>query len=264
MFGDNKGGYVAKPVIAEFDNSTKKWKSYQFQTSGELRSVWTDGKGYFIAVGDSGMVYTKDGYSATWLYSKAPSDFNFYKLSAASKNEIYMLGYKNLAGGTSYDQILKYNGVSWIKMLDTEDSTNQALSLTKEDYVADISPLRCAITDSLQLYVIGDNSYVFRAKGQELQFSKTNLADLGLPLKQNGRSGLDINLYSPNDYWVFGTRYNFYHWNGNNFQKIVIPGLPNDDMTFGGQRKMVKTKSGKIFLPTEVSSQVYVVAQGTP
>jgi hypothetical protein len=43
-----------------------------------------------------------------------------------------------------------------------------------------------------------------------------------------------------------------------------MPGLPDDDAHFGNQRKMIKTSTGKIFLPTEVSSQVYVVVQGTP
>ncbi len=59
--GDGKAG------LAEFDNNTKRWKALQFRTSGDLRSVWTDGKGYFIAVGDNGMVYTKDGYDAEWV-----------------------------------------------------------------------------------------------------------------------------------------------------------------------------------------------------
>ena len=253
-----------RPAIAEYDNDTKKWKRYDFeQTPGELRSVWTDGKGYFIAVGDNGMVYTKDGYTAEWIYSKAPTEFNFYKMSGISKSEIYLLGYKNLATGESFDQIWKYDGTIWNKLLDTQDSTH-LLSLTKEDYIADIYPLRCSITDSLLLYVIGDNSYVFRSKGQDIPLLKTKLAELGLPLKQNGRTGLDINAYSPNDVWIFGTRFNFYHWNGNNFQKISIPGLPNDDAHFGDQRKMIKTRSGKLFLPTEVRSQVYVVVQGIP
>ena len=87
--------------IAEFNNQTKKWKSYQLQTVGELRSLWTDGNGYFIAVGDSGMVYTKDGYNASWVYQKAPTEFNLYRLTGVSKEEIYTSGYLNLVtGGT--------------------------------------------------------------------------------------------------------------------------------------------------------------------
>jgi hypothetical protein len=68
-------GAIDYAGVAEFDNNMKKWKSYQLTAVGNLYSVWTDGKGYFIAVGDNGMVYTKDGYSATWNYTKAPTNF---------------------------------------------------------------------------------------------------------------------------------------------------------------------------------------------
>lgn len=252
-----------KPALGEFDNRTKRWQGYQFQTQGELRSVWTDGKGYFIAVGDNGMVYTKDGYTAGWVYSQAPTDFNFYKVSAVSKDEVYVLGYKNPASGQSYTQVLKYDGQSWIKMYDTEDSTGQALPLGGEQ-ITDVVPMRCSITDSLKLFTTGSNSYLFESKGGGLQFLKINLAEWGLPLQSNGRTGLDINGYSPDDLWIFGTRYNFYHWNGSDFQRMIIPGLPNNDTQFGDQRRMAKTSTGRLFLPTEVSSQVYVVVQGIP
>ncbi len=264
LYGDTMGGAVSKPAIAEFDNNTKKWNRSEYDLIGELRSVWTDGNGYFIAVGDNGMVYAKDGYDAEWVYSKLPSDFNFLKISGVSKKEIYIVGYNNLVTGESYDQVWKYDGELWRKLFDTQDSTQQVLPITNEEYVGDVFPLRCNITDSLTLYVIGQDSYRLQAKGQLLEFSKIDLATLGLPLKQNGRTGVDINAYSPNDVWIFGTRYNFYQWNGTDFQKIVIPGLPNDDMHFGIQQKMIKTSSGKLFLPTEVSPQVYVVVQGTP
>lgn len=253
-----------RPAIAEFDNKTKKWQRYDFaQTAGELRSVWTDGKGYFIAVGDNGMVYTKDGYEAEWVYSKAPTEFNLYRLTGISKDEIYTTGYLNLATGENYRQCWKIEKNNWIKFYDTQDTTNTILSITSKDYPGGIGAFRCNISDSLKFYVIGNDSYLFGSKGQSSEFTKINLQDLGLPLKINGRTGVNIDLFSPNDYWVIGTRFNFYHWNGSNFQKIVIPGLPNDDAHFGDQRKMIKTKSGRIFLPTEVSSQVYVVVQGT-
>ncbi len=253
-----------KAGLAEFDNRMRRWKGYQYQNKGQLYSVWTDKKGYYIAVGDSGMVYIKDGDSAPWIFLQAPTKFRLYHISGISRNEIYTIGHNLLATGRVYDQIWKYDGATWLKLFDTQDTAEEILSLTKNDYAADIAPVRCSITDSLKLYVIGDNSYLFQSKGQETVFSKTNLAEFGLALKANGRTGLDINIFSPNDYWVFGTRFNFYHYNGSNFQKIVISGLPNDDMHFGDQRKLVKTKTGKIFLPTEVASQVYVVVQGTP
>ncbi len=261
-------GYYAyageKPAIAEFDNTTKKWQRYQFQNPGELHSVWTDGKGYFIAVGDSGMVYTKDGYSAGWVYQKAPTNFNFYRVYGVSKNEVYMLAYYNTSG-IDYPQIWRYDGSSWLKLLDDFDSTGTIIKIPNDDNsLGDIYASRCSITDSLRLYIIGWESYLFETKGSFTDFRATNLSTFGLPLRSLGRTGLDINGFSPNDFWVFGTRYNFYHWNGTDFQKMVIPDLPNDDTQFGDQRKMIKTSSGKVFLPTEVSSQVYVVVQGTP
>jgi len=271
--GDNhfmvSAGYLrftgVRPAVSEFDNTTKKWKRFDFaQTIGELRSIWTDGKGFFIAAGDNGMVYTKDGYSADWVYQKAPTDYNFLRVNAVSKNEIYLLGYYN-TGGRSYHEIWRYYYQDWVKLYDDEDTTGNYLHIPNAEYVAaDIYSSRCSITDSLYLYVIGWESMLFKTKGSSLSFTGTNLSEYGLLLRENGRTGLDINVFSINDIWIFGTRYNFYHWNGVDFQEVVIPYLPNDDVTFGDQRKMIKTSSGKIFLPTEVSSQVYVVIQGVP
>ena len=253
-----------KPAIGEFDNRTKKWNAYQFDTEGELRSVWTDGKGFFIAVGDNGMVYTKDGYSAEWVYSKAPTGFSLFNVRGVSKNEVYIRG--DIAfPGIHYTQIWRLYNDDWVKLVDNQDTTDTLIKIPEaENAIYDIAVSRCSITDSLILYIIGDESFIFESFGLNLEFTKTNLTYLGLPLKQNGRTGTDINLFTPNDVWIFGTRYNFYHWNGTDFQKIVMPGLPDDDAHFGNQRKMIKTSTGKIFLPTEVSSQVYVVVQGTP
>ena len=254
-----------KVGLAEFDNQTKKWTGHQFQTPGELRAVWTDGRGYFASVGDNGMLYTKDGYGSAWVYAKLPTSFSLYRMSGVSKSEIYCLGYLSLASGITYYQIWRSVGNDWVKLSDTQDTTNQVLSLTREDDSGgDVSAVRCQMTDSLRLYVIGTQSYLFVAAKQDLSFSKTNLASLGLPLAAQGRSGLTIDTFSANDIWIVGTRYNFYQWNGTDFQKMLIPGLPNTDTQFGTQRRMIKTRSGTIFLPTEVSSQVYVVAQGTP
>jgi hypothetical protein len=259
-----KTGFISAGVV-EFDNKVKKWKSYEFQTRGELRSVWTDGKGYFIAVGDNGMVYIKDGYSSSWTYQKAPTYFNLNGIVGISKNEIYIHSALSLATGENYHQYWKFNGVQWLKLYDEQDTTGTIVKLQgTENAMYDIAAYRCSITDSLKLYLIGWESFLLESKGQELNYHITNLTQIGLPLRNIGRTAFRINLFSPNDLWIFGTRYNFYHWNGNDFQKIVVPGLPNDDMQFGWQGKMIKTLSGRVFLPSEVSSQVYVVVQGTP
>ena len=250
--------------IAEFDNDAKKWTGYQFQTQGQLRAVWTDGEGYFIAVGDNGMLYTKDAPSANWVYHKAPTDFNFYRVCGVSKNETYLLAYFNTSGIT-YPQMWRFEDGNWLKLLDGLDTLTSIIKIPGDDNtIGDLFVDRCVQTDSLQLYVVGWESYLFEAKGKATDFAATNLSNTGLPLRSTGRTALDINGFSPSDIWIFGARYNFYHWNGNNFQRMIIPGLPNNDLTFGDQRKMVKTKSGKVFLPSEVSSQVYIVLQGTP
>jgi hypothetical protein len=254
-----------KAAITEYSNTTNQWTTHQFETLGELRSVWTDGKGYFIAVGDTGMVYTKNSYVSPWVYQKAPTQFSLNGIVGISKNEIYIHSALSLATGENYHQYWRFNGTQWLKLYDEQDTTGTIVKLQgTENAMYDIAASRCSITDSLKLYLIGWESFLLESKGQELNYHITNLTQFGLPLRNIGRTAFRINLYSPNDLWVFGTRYNFYHWNGKGFQKITIPGLPNDDMQFGWQGKMIKTLSGKVFLPSEVRSQVYVVGQGTP
>ncbi|MDP2303814.1 MAG: hypothetical protein Q8N03_15465 [Ignavibacteria bacterium] len=253
-----------KPAVGEFDNRMKKWKHYQFQTTGELRSVWTDGKGYFIAAGDNGMVYTKDGYMAEWVYQKVPTEFNFYKLTSVSKNEVYLLGYKSI-GGITYPQIWRYDGKNWLKLLDDIDSAGTLLKIPETEHIiGDLYATRCGISDSLRLYIVGWESNLFETKGSSHQLKKTNLKEFGLPLRNIGRTAQRIFGFSPNDYWVFGTKYNYYHWNGLNFQQVNIQGFPSNVEYSGDNRRMIKTSSGKIFFPAEVSSQVYVIVQGIP
>lgn len=254
----------SKPGIGEFDNRTKKWTGYQFQTSGELRAVWTDGNGYFIAVGDSGMVYTKDGYSTGWVYSKAPTDYSFHKLSGLAKSEIYIMGYKSISG-TTYSQLWKLGGSLWTKFLDNFDTSTAIIKIPGDQYTfGDVYANRCSINDSLQLYVVGWESYLFEAQGASSKFKLTNLSSLGLPLRSLGQTALRINGFSPKDYWVSGLRYHLYHWNGTDFQKIE----PHSSLPYGtlwGEfSKVRRSPSGKTWMILEMSSQVYAVLQATP
>ena len=252
-------------TIVDYDNKTKKWKTYQFQSFGELRSVWTDGNGYFIAVGDNGMVYTKDGYTSDWVFQKAPTEFNFSRVTGVSKVEIYARAYISLVSGYNYHQYWKYNGAQWIKLYDEQDTTGTIIKLQDtENSMIDIAVSRCSITDSLKMYLVGWESFLLESKGQELSYKITNLTNFGLPLHNIGRTAQRIFCFSPNDYWIFGTGYNYYHWNGSNFMKMAIPGFPTSVDNAGDYRTMQKTATGKIFFPAEVSSQVYVVIQGIP
>ena len=250
-------------TIVEYDNKTKKWKTYQFQSFGELRSVWTDGSGYFIAVGDNGMVYTKDGYLADWVYQKASTDFNFTKVTGVSKTEIYTRAVQSLATGEYYDQIWKYLNNSWIKLMDNKDTTDMPIKIPEAgDEVYEIAACRCSITDSLYLYIVGRESFEFTTKGNSLIFLKNNLAEKGLPSSQEA-AGF-INLFSPNDYWVSGIRYQLYHWNSSNFQKIEpIPYLPYGQL-WGVISRIKRNNSGKIWMVLEMDSQIYAILQAVP
>ncbi len=252
-----------KAGLAEFDNRTKEWKGFQYNTKGSLRSVWTDGEGFFIAVGDNGMVYTKDGYEAEWVYSKAPTEFNLTGISGVSKNEMFIKGHYYSEINESFQEYWRFSGSEWIKLYESKSPETTPLNFTIEGGNSyDIAAYRCFQTDSLELYLIGWESFLAKSEGQSLNFDIKNLSSLGLPLRSDQRTGLSVDLFNPNDVWIYGTRYNFYHWNGVDFKRIYIPGLPNDNSRFGSQGSMVKTKSGKVFFPTEISSQVYVVAQG--
>ena len=249
--------------IAEFNNLTKKWKSYELQAVGELRTVWTNGSGFFIAAGDNGMIYTKDGYSSGWVYSKAPTDFNITRIVGVSKNELYVRAVLSLATGEYFQQIWKYQNNNWIKLLDNQDTTGTIITIPEAgDEINDIAAFRCSITDSLYLYIVGRESFLFKTKGNSLNFSKENLVSKGLPsasLEFVGR----IFLFSPNDYWLTSLRYNIYHWNGIDFQKIEPLSFPYGQL-WGAVGSIKKGSSGKIWMILEMGSQVYSVLQGKP
>jgi hypothetical protein len=177
---------------------------------------------------------------------------------------VYASAFLSLATGQEYDQYWKYDGTQWHKLFDNQDTTGNVITLPG-DYSAmvDVAAYRCSVTDSLQLYFVGGDSFFLQSKGQRLNFSAINLSAIGLPLRALGSPGYVIGLFTPNDIWVFGIGYYFYQWNGVNFQQMIIPGLPGPGTPIGIQRRMIKTGSGKVFMPSEVSSQIYVVVQGT-
>ena len=271
VFGDDHVlaavGYRMLPegtfaAIAEYDNTSEQWSVNQLQERGELKSVWSDGKGYFVAVGDSGMVYTKDGYAASWEYFQAPTAFSFTTVAGISKKEIYASAQLNLVTGQSYEQVWKYLDDRWIKLMDNQDSTGMAIQIPEAaDEVYGVAAIRCSVTDSLYLYVVGFASFEFTSQGQSLLFTKRNLATEGLPSSQQA-SGF-ITLFSPNDYWVSGLEYQIYHWNGSDFKKIEpIPALPYGQL-WGVVSRVQRSHSGKMWMLLEMSSQVFAVLQGT-
>ncbi|HAP35206.1 MAG TPA: hypothetical protein DCQ28_04420 [Bacteroidetes bacterium] len=245
-------------AITEFDNSTKKWKTQQFQTQGELRSVWTDGKGYFIAVGDNGIVYTKDGYTAEWVYQKTPTEFNFTRVTGISKTEVYARAVKSLPTGQYFQQIWKYIDTNWIKLMDNENATGMPIQIPEAGAdIYDVAVYRCPITDSLYLYVVGSGIFEFTTKGNSIAFVKREIASFRKPIGY-------IALFSPGDYWISSIGYFLYHSNGSDMplvQPIPAFQLGKD---WGAFRPIKKSSSGKIWLVLEMDSQVYAVIQGIP
>lgn len=253
------------PGLGEFDNRTKKWKGYQFTTPGELYSVWTDGKGFFIACGTNGMVYTKDGYSSGWVYTKAPTDFNFISVKGISKNEIYFLGAKSYVTGEYPGQLWKYKDNKWTKLLDNHDTTGTPIKIPEvTDFFSDISVYRCTQTDSLYIYLAGHGIYELKSHGSSETFTKTTFVSRGFPIQPNELPSMSIKAFSPNDIWTSGLQYKMYHWNGKDFMKVEpVPTLPYGQLA-GIFMKFTKTSSGKIWMILELGSQVYAVVQGTP
>lgn len=253
------------PGIAEFNNSTKNWKSYQFQTEGTLYSVWTDKKGYFIAGGTNGMIYQKDGYDAEWVYSKAPTDFIIAKISGVSKEEIYILAGINLVTGYSYQQLWKFDGNNWDKLIDNQDTSNTIIKLPPTiGYLKGMAAFKCPSSDSLQIYIAGNESFIINQNSKTSKYLVENLIYRGLPLSAQNYGAGRVFLFSPKDCWITGLQYEIYHWNGDDFQKIEpIPTLPYGDFT-GLAQRMQKTSSGKVWILLENQSQVYTVLQGAP
>lgn len=262
-----------RPGIGEYNNQTKQWKGYQFQTEGALQAVWTDKQGYFIAVGDNGTVYEKDGYNANWVYYQIESQYNFYDIAGVSKNEIYLLGHKYLwvdiggeVGIASFNQVWKYNSKSWKKLFDDKDTTGMSLKapIGYGEFL-DIGAVRCIETDKLKLYLVGWESILYESEGHKLDFKMTNLSTMGLYLRQIRKVAKDIFILTPNDIWITGQDNNYFHWDGNSFQKVDIPALPSNNLAFSSQRRFFKTKTGKLFIPSETTKpQEYFILQGIP
>lgn len=210
------------------------------------------------------MVYTKDGYTAEWVYQKAPSGFNFVDVKGISKYEVYALG-DSAIPGRHYQQIWKYSNDIWSKLMDNFDTANTAIRIPETgDDIYNIAVYRCTSTDSFSLYIVGRESFEFTAKGNSLEFVKLNLSSRGLPFSTLHSPAGRIYFFSPNDYWISGLRYQIYHWNGSNFQKIEpIQTLPYGQL-WGSVSRIMRNKSGKTWMVLEMNSQVYAVLQGIP
>ncbi len=254
-----------KAGLAEFDNRTKKWMGFQYQTIGGLRSVWTDGKGFFMATGDNGMTYTKDGYTADWVYALAPTDYQLAKISGITKNEIYIHAFKYTQLSEPLNQLWKLHNGEWIKLMDSLIPSGLPIHVPEaEGNITDLAAFRCNRTDSLNLYLTGWESFRFESLGQTLSFEKHNLKNDDLPLWAMRQSAWQISVFSPNDIWIRAARYQIWHWNGMDYRKIEpSPTWPYGQL-WGSTIRMHRGASGKVWMLLETNRQEYSVVQGTP
>jgi hypothetical protein len=253
-------------AIGEFNLKTKTWTKYQFETIGSLNSVWTDGKGYYIAVGDNGVMYSKDSPNSDWVFSRMEDEFNLTKVSGVSKSELYISGYKQPDPRSfAISRIYRILQGQNIKLYDTQNPEQSILKLNKSDEVSRLSVYRCTSTDSLYLAISANTTFKLTSYGHELDFKELNLHEF-IPFNTINISSGEVFMSTPNDIWVPTIYYGLYHYNGLNVQKIeTIPGLPYGNTNdWGIVRKMVFSKSGKIWMLMETKVQNYILIQGTP
>jgi hypothetical protein len=218
-----------------------------------------------MATGDNGMTYTKDGYTAEWVYSLAPTDYHLTKITGISKNEIYIQAFKYTQLNEPLHQLWKLHNGEWFKLMDTVNPSGLPIQVAEaEGNITDLAVFRCERTDSLSLYLTGWESFRFESAGQNLSFEKNNLRNDGLPLRAMGQSAWQISVFSPKDIWIRAARYQIWHWNGTDYRKIEpVPSWPYGQL-WGSISRMQKSESGKVWMLLETNNQVYSVVQGTP
>lgn len=260
----------SKCGLSEFDNSTKKWKGYQFNTEGPLYDVWTDGQGFFIAGGEHGSMYIKDSRNASWRFVQAPlveGDWNggVTKINGISKNEMY-IKLRYYTNSESIDQYWKYDLVTWTKLFDTSDSVQGDFFGIKPEPVRSfsVSWVHCSMSDERKIYVniVPNGSFpspnlrIYKSKLGDSKLQRLNDDIIYDHLPSNIFS---FNVLTPNDIWMWG--YSLYHWNGESMKAVSIPSIPD----FKGEtqlRRIKKSVNGKkVWIRHSLSSQVWVVAQ---
>jgi len=253
-------------AIGEFNLKTKTWTNHKFEVQGELNSIWTDGKGFYIAVGNNGIMYTKESPSSDWVFSRMDDGFNLTKVSGISKTEWYLSGYKYSTAYRAFiSKTYRYLNGQWLTLYDSSQNESSILNLRNSLLVNRLQAFRCSDTDSLYLYISGASTFKITSFGHELQFREINLRGLYLDNDESFRSGWVFGS-NPNNIWMPTLYYGLYHYNGSTVQKIeTIPGLPYGDMSHWGLvNQMVFSKSGKIWMLMETKVQNYILIQGTP
>lgn len=262
-YWDLNGGF--KSAIGEFNLRTKTWTKYQYETIGRLNSVWTDGKGFYVAVGDNGVMYTKESPNSNWEFSRMEDGFNLIEVSGISSSELYISSYKGIIGNPTNYKLYRYLDDTWITLYDTRQSEANYLSLNSSSQITRVKAFRCLNTDSLYLFIPGESTFKVSSYSNELSFNEVDLKSFNSTLMDNINSGWVFGS-NPNDIWTPTMYYGIYHYDGSTIQKMEsIPQLPYGDTAHWGiMNQMVFSASGKIWMLIESKVQNYILIQGTP
>ena len=254
-------------AIGEFNLKTKTWTNHKFEVQGELNSVWTDGKGFYIAVGNNGIMYTKDSQSSDWVFSRMEDEFNLNKVAGISETEWYISGYKYPdPRATVNNKIYRVLNGTITVIYDNYHIDSSILPLFGSTSTTRIDAIRCCISDSLYLFISGEVQVKLSSFENELNFRSINLSKLSSGINEISHFSGYITAFTPNDVWIPTIWFGLYHYNGIDVKKIEsIPSINyGDTRSDGVLRQVKKSKSGKLWMLMETGSQQYILIQGTP
>lgn len=238
------------PVLAEFDNRTKKWKATKFSGFGAVTSIWTDGTGLFLAGGSYGKLYRKNGYSSSWVTLSCPFDGQIDGIKLLSNGELYISQYNN---SSQYQFWRQKNGV-WQKIYDSSQPDSTRYIQFGFDELWGFDMFYCPVTKILAMYTFTTRNKTLVYKPEYDRFFGTeNSYEQAL-----GSLGHKAKVFAPNDIWFWGGAW--FHWDGKTTQRFKFPGYPS----FVTGTVPSKTKTGKVFIPLNNEGQVWLIAQGVP
>jgi hypothetical protein len=128
-------------ATARYSNITNTWSMYKPDIEGRLLDVWTDSKGFYVAVGFSGLVATSENSGLDWNVSKGAEDhlddYILQDVNGVSKNDYFIQGSRYNTEHSTYQYVLwRVKDGIWMKWIDSvnEEETKSEL-LFLDEYV---------------------------------------------------------------------------------------------------------------------------------
>lgn len=238
------------PVLAEFDNRTKKWKATKFSGFGAVTSIWTDGSGLFLAGGSDGKIFRKNGYTASWETLSNPFTGQINYLEKLPDGELWVA----TTDANFSVEFWRQKNNQWQKVYDGAYPDSTRYIQNGFDRLQGFDLYYCSVTKKLELFA-------FSTRVLTLTYipEKDRFLDYGGPYTSDlGYWGRAAKVFAPNDIWFWGRAW--LHWDGKTLKRFQFPGYS----AFITGKTPSRTKSGKIFLPLNNEGQTWLVAQGTP